>query len=298
MNKSSVDRGLFCATTYKTITVDEKKKGSVNETITVPEYSIRKKGFNYSILDHDGIVRKGVYVRKNDVIVGKTTRVKNKDGEKKDQDCSIVVKASEEGIVDEVFKLKDNHEHNLVKIRIRKIRIPEIGDKVAARSAQKGTIGALMRHEDMPFTEDGMVPDIIMNTHAFPSRMTINQLMETVLGKACCENGGYGDATPFGENSVDIAEKLCEELEKVGFEGSGKQTMYNGMTGEKLTCKIFIGPTYYQRLKHLVSDKMHARADGPVTMLTRQPLEGRSKDGGSKCLSKEKFNSALKPWRV
>lgn len=280
MNKSSIERGLFCATSYRTITIEEKKKGNIYDSIENPEIKLRKKGYNYSLLDNKGIIRKGTTIRKNDVIVGKVSFQKNKNGQEERTDSSVFIKPGEEGIVDRVYVMKTPNEYTLIKVVIRKIRIPEMGDKFAARSAQKGTIGAIFSSENMPFTDSGIIPDIIMNTHALPSRMTINQLLETILGKKCCIAGGYGDSTPFGNNSVNIAEKLCNELEKLGFEGSGKEIMYNGMTGEKLLSKIFIGPTYYQRLKHLVADKMHARAEGTVTMLTKQPLEGRSKDGG------------------
>lgn len=149
-----------------------------------------------------------------------------------------------------------------------------------SRSAQKGVVGMLYPQEDMPFTQDGLVPDIIMNTHAFPSRMTTNQIMETVLGKVGCVKGEYGDATPFGDNSINVAEKLCDKLVEAGMTRSGKQVMYSGFTGERLEMDIFIGPTYYQRLKHMVSDKMHARAEGRVTSLMHQPSSGRSNAGG------------------
>ena len=162
---------------------------------------------------------------------------------------------------------------------VRKVRIPEVGDKFASRSAQKGTCGMIYPQEDMPWTRDGISPDLIMNPHALPSRMTINQLMESVLGKSCCIDGKLGDATPFTSSSVSIAETLCDRLGMNKFERTGKEMLYNGMTGEPMGM-VFIGTVYYQRLKHLVDDKMHARAQGPNATLTRQPLEGRSRDGG------------------
>lgn len=148
-----------------------------------------------------------------------------------------------------------------------------------SRSAQKGTAGMIYRQEDMPFTPSGITPDIIMNPHAIPSRMTVNQLMETVLGKSCCMEGTFGDATPFTTSSVGIAEQLCDRLGMNGFERTGTEPLYNGMTGEYMG-EVFIGPVYYQRLKHLVSEKIHARSQGPNATMTRQPLEGRSREGG------------------
>jgi len=139
----------------------------------------------------------------------------------------------------------------------------------------------------MPFTGEGIVPDVIINPHAIPSRMTVNQLIELVLGKACCLNGESGDATPFGENSTDnAAERICEILRKAGmkhgmsYNKHGWETLYNGFTGEPMDAQIFMGPTYYQRLKHMVSSKMHSRSEGQKTTLCRQPTEGRSRDGG------------------
>jgi hypothetical protein len=149
-----------------------------------------------------------------------------------------------------------------------------------SRAAQKGTCGMVFRQEDMPFTSEGISPDIIINPHCIPSRMTINQLMECILGKACVMDGDFGDATPFTSNSVDITEKLCDALGKVGYERHGWEQMYNGMTGEPIDAQMFIGPTYYQRLKHLVADKVHSRQSGHVTTLHRQPLSGRSREGG------------------
>jgi DNA-directed RNA polymerase II subunit RPB2 len=278
MNKSAIDRGLFCATTYKTIAWEEKKQGTYNaETIEIPGIDIRKKGWNYSLLDSTGVVRRGVQVRKNDVIIGKVFSHGSKVGPGEQTDCSVVIKPGEEGTIDKVYDMTSNTGYRLVKIVIRIVRMPEIGDKFASRSAQKGTCGMIYNQEDMPFTASGLIPDIIMNTHAYPSRMTINQLMETVMGKAGVMSGIYGDATPFTNVTL---EELSENLVKLGMSKSGRVQMFCGFTGERIESLIFIGPTYYQRLKHLVSDKIHARAEGKVTMLTRQPLEGRSKDGG------------------
>jgi DNA-directed RNA polymerase II subunit RPB2 len=260
----------------------EKKRGSSSalEVICLPELSKRRKDANYDLLDVDGIVRVGVPVFKGDVVVGKVVR-----GSKSDEggaDCSLVVKHNEEGIVDRVVVCTTLAGYKLVKVIIRTQKIPEVGDKFCSRAAQKGTCGAILAQEDLPFTRDGITPDIIINAHCIPSRMTINQLMETVLGKASALDGKYGDATPFGAKSdpATIGEDICTRLKSCGFEKHGYETMYSGFSGEPLDAQIFIGPVMYQRLKHMVSEKIHSRNSGHVTTLTRQPLEGRSRDGG------------------
>lgn len=225
-----------------------------------------------------------IRVKKGDVIIGKVVVTTQKNGQERRIDISRVVQPGEEGTIDRVHVITTPSGYKLVKIVIRKIRVPILGDKLASRSAQKGTIGMIYPQEDMPFTSSGITPDIIMNPLAMPSRMTTNQLIECAIGKECCISGDYGDATPFTEHSVNVADKLVSEMkeniQKYGFRAHGWETLYNGMTGERIKAQIFIGPTYYQRLKHMVSDKMHARANGFVTTLTRQPVEGRSRDGG------------------
>jgi len=286
MNKSSIERGLFVATSYRTLVEEERKQGTYNyESICLPPISKRKRNANYSFLDDKGLVHTrinnhSVYVEKGDVIIGKILTKSNKNNEEDQIDCSYVIKSGEEGFVDRVVETINPNGYKIVKVIIRNQRIPEQGDKFASRSAQKGTIGLVMSQENMPFTASGITPDILINSLCIPSRMTISQLIECVLGKVCCEEGTFGDATPFSSNSTDIAELVCDRLEASGFQKHGYETMYNGMTGEPLEAKIFVGPTFYQRLKHMVSDKLHSRSHGQVTTLTRQPLEGRSRDGG------------------
>ena len=194
-------------------------------------------------------------------------------------DNSLIIKKGEEGYIDRVITSTSPNGYKLVKIVIRTVRIPEVGDKFASRAAQKGTCGMVYRQEDMPWTSNGITPDIIINPHCMPSRMTINQLMESVLGKSCALEGTFGDATPFTSSSVGVANQLCDRLGMNAFERTGTEPLYNGMTGEFMG-DVFIGPVYYQRLKHLVSEKIHARAQGPNATMTRQPLEGRSREGG------------------
>ena len=273
LNKGAVDRGLFWATTYKTHSEEEKKQGTYNfERISLPPLDKRRRDVNYSLLDDEGIVRKilpkwtdsqgkehggdAVYVEAGDAIVGKILINSDKSGKEELSDISLVVKKGEEGYIDRIFTSITPNGYKLVKIIIRTLRVPEVGDKFASRAGQKGTTGEVYPAEDMPYTDSGIVPDIIMNPHAIPSRMTINQLMETVLGKSCCMEGEFGDATPFTSSSDNIAEELCQRLERNGFERTGKEMLYNGFTGEQMGM-VFIGPVFYQRLKHLVGDKIH-----------------------------------------
>ena len=282
MNQSAIDRGLFRSFCYRTITVVEKKNDNNGfENIEVPGIDIRFKSHNYSKLDKNGIIKVGSFVNKGDAVIGKVYHKIFKSKKQNElSDSSVFAKANEVGIVDRIFQTTTPDGYKLIKIKIRIRRIPEIGDKFASRSAQKGTVGMVYRHEDMPFTKDGLVPDIIMNPHAFPSRMTINQLFEGVAAKASCADGKEKFCTPFSSHSTNAMDKLCNELEECGLNKHGEEKMYNGFTGEAFEAMIFITPIYYQRLKHLVAEKIHARDYGNIQSLTRQPLEGRARDGG------------------
>ena len=284
LNQSSIDRGLFRSTYFRTYKDDEKKLQSSGEEekFTKPDPNITKslKPGSYEKLSYNGMIKENTFVNPNDIIIGKIIPVKSsKDKERKVfKDASTMLKNNESGFIDKVYTNCNADGHRFCKVRIRTERIPKIGDKFSSRHGQKGTVGVVYRQEDMPFTKDGITPDIIINPHAIPSRMTIAQLMECLLGKACANLGGYGDATPF--NDVDIKD-IGNVLEKsCGFERHGNEILYNGMTGKQLSVKLFMGPTYYQRLKHMVEDKVHSRDTGPKVLLTRQPPEGRSRDGG------------------
>lgn len=280
LNQSSIDRGVFRCFTYRTIMTEEKKRNNnSHEIIEFPDPSIQNSVSNYSKLDSRGIIRVGTYVGPNDVIIGKTVFT-HKKGLTQKSDNSVVIRNGEEGYVDRIFESITPDGYLMIKVKIRYLRIPEIGDKTASRSAQKGTVGMILRQEDMPFTSEGIVPDIIINPHSQPSRMTINQLLECVAAKGAVINGKYVYSTPFSHYSHDIVQTLTDDLFASGYERHGYETMYNGLTGEMFKTQIFIGPTYYQRLKHLVGCKIHARDHGSVQSLVRQPLEGRSKEGG------------------
>lgn len=279
LNQSAIDRGLFSLTTYKTISYEEKSMGSnTYEKFAIPIDAVKSKSAEkYTKIGPDGIIRKGSVLVKGDAIIAKETHTIQKDAPEIVTDTSIFAKHDEVGTVHNVICVKNVNGLRIIKVVLRIERYPEIGDKFASRSAQKGTLGMVFRQEDMPFTADGIVPDIIINPNAIPSRMTISQLLECVIGKKCLMEGTYGNADSFQHTDIDSVSKI---LESNGYEGYGKERMFNGFTGEAFDARIFIGPTYYQRLKHMVSDKIHARADGDVQILTMQPLEGRSRQGG------------------
>ena len=279
INKSSLDRGLFTSTYYKAFRDQCTKNHSTGEEefFTKPENCINQKTFSYEKLGNNGFIPKNTFIDGNDIIIGKVMP-KKVNGSKINQDSSTCMKANDEGYIDLNYNNINSDGYNFCKVRVRNNRRPEIGDKLASRSAQKGTIGMIYNNEDMPFTKNGITPDIIMNPHAIPSRMTMAQLMECIMGKAACHIGSFGDATPFTSCSV---ESIASVLEQSGMERYGNEILYNGRTGEQIKTEIFIGPTYYQRLKHMVADKLHSRgSNGPIVMLTRQPSEGRARNGG------------------
>jgi DNA-directed RNA polymerase II subunit RPB2 len=288
MNQSSLDRGLFVSSYYRMYTSKEQKNQvtleeekfckpeKYNEDGTIKTFEI--KPASYDKLDPEtGIIREGEFVTEKDVIIGKVIPLKQDESTAKYRDNSTTIKPNESGFIERVYINKDADNYTFVKVNIRAERVPEIGDKFASRHGQKGTIGMTYKHEDMPFSKNGLVPDIIVNPHAVPSRMTVGQLAECLLGKVSLLKGSEADATSF--NKTDIA-KVSEILQELGFNKSGTEVLINGRTGQQITTQIFIGPTYYQRLKHMVVDKVHSRSTGPYNLLTRQPAEGRSRDGG------------------
>ena len=282
-NKSSIDRGLFLATIYHTEKDEDKKLHGNQEVRCNPDKSKTKnlKFANYDKLNTNGLMPENSLVENRDVIIGKTLPIKeNKNDFTKTikyTDESVVYKTNEETFIDKNFTEHNGDGYNFCKVRLRNYRKPVIGDKFSSRHGQKGTIGNIIPEKDMPFTDDGLKPDIIINPHAIPSRMTIAQLKETLLGKVLIQLGLFGDGTSFG--NFDISQ-IVDKLQELGYESKGNELMYNGLTGEQLSCSIFIGPAFYQRLKHMVNDKQHSRSIGPMVNLTRQPAEGRARDGG------------------
>ncbi|OJT15938.1 DNA-directed RNA polymerase II subunit RPB2 [Trametes pubescens] len=287
MNQSSIDRGLFRSMYYRSYMDLEKKSGIQQlEEFEKPtrDSTLRMKHGTYDKLEDDGLIAPGTNVNGEDIIIGKTAPIPP-DSEELGQrtrthtkrDVSTPLKSTEQGIIDQVLITTNAEGQKFVKIRVRSTRIPQIGDKFASRHGQKGTIGITYRQEDMPFTAEGITPDIIINPHAIPSRMTIGHLVECLLSKVATLIGNEGDATPFTDLTV---ESVSQFLRQKGYQSRGLEIMYHGHTGRKIQAQVYLGPTYYQRLKHMVDDKIHSRARGPVQILTRQPVEGRSRDGG------------------
>jgi DNA-directed RNA polymerase II subunit RPB2 len=282
-NKAALDRGLFSATVYHT-EKDEDKKVYGDEEIRCKPNGDKTKGMkfaNYNKLNHEGLIPENTLIENKDVIIGKVIPIKENKNDHtkiiKYTDQSRVYRTNEETYIDKNYIDRNGDGYTFCKVRIRTTRKPVIGDKFSSRHGQKGTIGIILPEEDMPFTSNGVRPDIIINPHAIPSRMTIGQLKETLLGKVLVELGLFGDGTSFNDLSV---KSISEELLKCGYEAHGNEVMMNGMTGEQHETSIFIGPTFYQRLKHMVNDKQHSRSFGPMVVLTRQPAEGRARDGG------------------
>jgi DNA-directed RNA polymerase II subunit RPB2 len=295
INEGSLKRGLFQTSYFTTYETHEEK--SVNDANIKTDKTIsninkikvikgKKMEHNYDKLDMNGIIKEGETVDENTVLIGLTSN--NIVDENSRIDMSITPKKGQLGVVDKVYITEGDEGQRIAKVRIVHQRIPTLGDKFASRVGQKGTIGMVIREADMPYTKDGLRPDIIINPHAIPSRMTIGQLIESITGKACCLYGGFGDCTSFNQvgSKIDLFGKL---LTKEGYHSKGNEIMYNGMTGEQIESDIFVGLTYYMRLKHMVKDKINYRGSGgPRTQLTRQAVGGRANDGGLRIGEMEK----------
>ena len=283
VNQGSIDRGLFLATIYHT-EKDEDKNIIRDEIIRCRPDPAKTRGVkfgNYNKLNSSGFIPENELVENRDVIIAKIVPIKENRNDPtkiiKYEDQSKTFRTNEHTYIDKNYTGRNGDGYNFAKVRIRTLRKPTFGDKFSSRHGQKGTVGNIIPECDMPFTKDGTRPDIIINPHAIPSRMTIAQLKETLLGKVLLELGLFGDGTSFG--NMDIR-TIAKELQNIGYESYGNEILYNGLTGEQLETSIFMGPVFYQRLKHMVSDKQHSRSIGPMVNLTRQPAEGRSRDGG------------------
>jgi len=311
LNKGSVDRGLARSTYYRPyVSVELNYAGGLKDEICIPDKDV--SGYrieeSYRFLEDDGIVYPEAKLEAGEVVIGKTSPPKflsevREISIKTKKESSSVIRQEEQGLIDAVFITEDGQGNRVVRVRTRDLRVPELGDKFATSHGQKGVIGAIVSENDIPFTSKGVRPDIIFNPHSIPSRMTVGYLIELLAGKVGCLSGKIMDGTGFSGQKITDLEKQLEEL---GFRADGKETVYNGITGKMMNIKIYMGNMYYLKLKYMVGNKMHARASGKVTLLTRQPIEGRAKGGalrlgemeqqalvahGSSLLLKERYDS-------
>ena len=284
VNKGSLDRGLFKTTKYAMYETHEEMENIGDSKINTRFMDInnnnvidKKSGYDYTKLDSNGLIKINTIVDDKTILIGKS--MINIENTNTYIDMSIAPKKGEVGVVDKVFMTSGLEGKRIAKVRIRSIRTPVMGDKFCSRAGQKGTIGIILDEIDMPTTNNGLKPDIIVNPHAMPSRMTIGHLVETITSKVGCIYGGFGDCTAFCSKGLQH-EIYGKYLTKAGYEKLGEDVLYNGMTGEQLETSIYIGPTYYERLKHMPKDKINYRARGPREVLTRQTVHGRAKGGG------------------
>ncbi len=283
-NKGSVDRGVGRSFFFRPYSaVEMNYSGGLKDEIAIPEKDASgyKMESSYRYLENDGVVYPEADINEGEVLIGKMSPPKflseaREISVKTKKESSVTMRQEEKGIVEAVFVTEDSEGNKIVQVKTRDPRIPELGDKFATSHGQKGVIGAIIPEEDIPFTSRGIRPDVIFNPHGLPSRMTVGYLMELLAGKVGCLRGEVVDGTPFSGESKG---ELETQLKKLGFRFDGKETMYNGVTGKKFDIKIFVGDLYYLKLKYMVGNKIHARASGKIALLTRQPVEGRSKGG-------------------
>lgn len=294
LNKGSVQRGLARSTYLRPYTGTELNyAGGLADEICIPTkdvggYRVEK---SYRFLEEDGIVEPEAQLEGGDVVIGKTSppkflsEMEEMALAKSRKENSVIVRQEEKALIDAVFITKDAEGNTVVQVRARDLRLPEIGDKFSAPHGQKGVIGAIAPEDELPFTSSGIRPDLIFNPHSVPSRMSVGYLIELLTGKIGSLSGKIMDGTSFQKQSVEDLERQLREL---GFRADGKETFYDGITGEPMTAKIYVGNMYYLKLKYMVGNRLHARGIGKVTLLTRQPVEGRSKGGALRLGEMEK----------
>jgi DNA-directed RNA polymerase II subunit RPB2 len=292
VNQSACDRGLFNSTFYRTYRSEEKRNQLTGEEEKFMQINPHKnikcvKNGSYAHLGPDGLARKNAFIRGGDVVIGKAMAIKT-EGTLESVYCdqSVTHKHTEDGFVHQVYMGANSDGYNVAKVQTRNYRTTEVGDKFSSCHGQKGTTGLVLKQEDMPYNGQGECPDIIINPHAIPSRMTIAQFLESLGSTLCGLLGMTGEGAPFSTLGIthmgDILEKVFH------MNRYGNEILYNGMTGRQLEVDIFCTTTHYQKLKHCSTDKKHARSTGPKSMLTRQPTDGRARDGGLRIGEMEK----------
>jgi len=290
LNKAAVDRGLGRSVFYRTYSDEERRyPGGQKDKIRVPPPST--DGYlgehAYSKLSEDGLVEKETEVHEGDVLIGKTSPPRFLEeqtsfgiSEEKSMDNSTTLRMGEDGVVDNVMLSETSGATKIVKVRVRSIMVPELGDKFASRHGQKGVVALIVNQEDMPFTREGIVPDLLLNPHSLPSRMTVGHMLEMLGVKAASLSGKHIDGTTFSVNGVEAMEDFGKTLEGYGFDKFGDEVLYDGRTGKKFASKVFMGVVYYHRLYHMTVNHLQVRSRGPVQILTRQPTEGKARGGG------------------
>ena len=295
IDKGSIDLGFGRSSYYRPMVAEELRySGGLVDDISIPEKEVKgyKSEHDYRFLEDDGIIYPEAHVAEGDVVIGKTSPPRFLSGMEQyslssetRRESSVTMQHWEEGIIDTVVITENSEGNKLVQVKVRDNRTPEVGDKFTSRHGQKGVIGLIVNHVDMPFTASGIVPDIIFSPHGIPTRMTMAHLIELIAGKTGALSGRYIDGTVFDS---EPEERIRKELLNMGYSDNGLETMYNGETGEEFQVRIYVGSMYYLRLKHMVANKIHSRARGPIQLLTRQPTEGRAKEGGLRLGEMEK----------
>jgi DNA-directed RNA polymerase subunit B len=301
-NRASIDRGLFRSVWIRTYKIEQNLyPGGTKDEFGIPRPEVQgyRGEEKYHAIDEDGLARPEEYVKEYDVLVGRISPprflqelIPTRTLAEFRRDSSLTVRPEEEGIVDSVFVIYKEAGLKKIKVRVRREMIPEIGDKFNTWHGQKGVIGLIAPPEDLPFSADsGIVPDVIFDPHSIPSRMTVSYLLEMIAGKAAALKGQPIDLTPFKYKEED-KEKMYQYIKKIlahyGFKPNGTETFYDGITGEKYKMEVYTGVVYYQKLSYMAATKYQARARGPVQVLTKQPTEGKSKEGGIKFGEMEK----------